>query len=90
MVGVPPLVSTSTASLKVTLTPTFSPSVQVPSSPAPLSTGVSVTVGGSAASWLPLDGHARMSVSVESVNSMHRLRWLSQRLVPAMPARAAR
>ena len=47
MDGVPPEVSTSTASLKVTVTPTVSPSLHCASPPAPLTLGVASTVGGS-------------------------------------------
>ena len=46
MDGVPPEVSTSTASLKVTVTPTVSPTLHCASVPAPLTLGVPSTVGG--------------------------------------------
>ena len=47
MLGVPPVVSTVTASLNVSVTSTVAPTVQVPSEPDSLSAGAPVMVGAS-------------------------------------------
>ena len=47
MLGVPPVVSTVTASLNVSVTSTVAPAVQVPSEPESLSAGAPVMVGAS-------------------------------------------